>query len=645
MKKTSRRLFLKTTAIAGSGALLIPPNLLANVAQQRRPAGALYTLSQDLVETWGKRLLSLQVRDQQSQDYGGILSPDNQQVPGRSGDTIYPFFYLANYHNDHHYIDAALLLFNWMEKTVSQPDGSWLNEPVKGSWKGTTVFTATALGETYRLYAASMPSPFKRAMEARLKKAGIYIRDNFSMDYGNINYPLSATYCLSLLGTILDEPSFRHKATALAKEAQKFFTAQDHFIFGEGTPYYQPSEKGCYPIDVGYNVEESLPALVQYATFNKDEALLSLLKQSLHTHLAFMLPDGAWDNSWGTRNFKWTYWGSRTSDGCQPAFALMADADPVFYTAALANTQLLKSCTTNGLLYGGPHVAAHRVAPSVHHTFCHIKALVTVLTSGVSKQDPMLAAPLPRAVQSKARFFREIQTWILAKGDYRATVTGYDREYKSYQNGHPTGGALSLLWHSATGPLLAASMNEYQLFEAGNMSVDTDPLSMCLTPRLELRTGEGVFMNICDLHAVMETKEEKDTVTIITSANLVDKDQRLPGQGPIKCQITYALSAHQLVMKYSYDMHGDGQHPRIVLPIISRNGEAVTQVSPAVIEITKETALVRISSNANLIRLPTTNGRVFNYVPGLEAVPLAVEENNVEITIEVITQRPASLKR
>ena len=31
-------------------------------------------------------------------------------------------------------------------------------------------------------------------------------------------------------------------------------------------------------------------------------------------HLEFMLPDGAWDNSWGTRSFKWTYWGVKSSN-------------------------------------------------------------------------------------------------------------------------------------------------------------------------------------------------------------------------------------------------------------------------------------------------------------------------------------------
>ena len=44
----------------------------------------------------------------------------------------------------------------------------------------------------------------------------------------------------------------------------------------------------------------------------------------METHLEFMLPDGAWDNSWGTRSFKWTYWGGRTSDGFMGGYYLMA---------------------------------------------------------------------------------------------------------------------------------------------------------------------------------------------------------------------------------------------------------------------------------------------------------------------------------
>jgi hypothetical protein len=85
--------------------------------------------------------------------------------------------------------------------------------------------------------------------------------------------------------------------------------------------------------------------------------------------MEFMLPDGAWDNSWGTRNFKWTWWGSRTSDGCHPAYRLLADRDPRFAEVSRRNLALMAACTHDGLLYGGPHYRAAGYAPCIHHTF------------------------------------------------------------------------------------------------------------------------------------------------------------------------------------------------------------------------------------------------------------------------------------
>lgn len=637
MNKPSRRSFIKSTIVAGSGMYILPDYLKGNNIKTA-PTAELYSLCSRLADDWGRALLRLQVMDRSSKQYGGILSPDNKQVPGRCGDAIYPFFYLANVNNDHRYLDAAMLLYKWMEDTVSQPDGSWLNEPVKGAWKGITVFTATALGETLKLYGSGMTNDFRSSFEQRLKKAGEYIHDNFTMDYGNINYPVSATYCLSLLGELLDSTAFKEKGKKLAQQTMKFITAKDGFIYGEGTPYYQASNKGCYGIDLGYNVEESLPALVLYAKLTNDEEMLAAVTRSLHTHLEFMLPDGGWDNSWGTRNFKWTYWGSRTSDGCQPAYALMADKDPVFYKAALANTKLLEACTRDGLLHGGPHVASHKLLPSVHHTFCHIKALVTTLAHGNSiSKNNYPATVLPREQVYNIRFFSDIQTWLIAKGKYRATITGYDREYKETKNGHPTGGALSLLWHEDIGPLLVASMNEYQLFEAGNMQPDTDPLSMPLTPRIEMKPAADVYMNIADLSATIKEKHDKETITIETGSRLVNKNQENPLSGRIDCRVSYIFSAGKTVLQFAYEQPQGQAKPRIIIPVVSASGETMRVVSSSVIEIKKENATVRVSSNHALTILSTGNGRIFNYVPGLEAIPLAIDQNNAIVTIEVIS--------
>ncbi|MBS1601840.1 MAG: hypothetical protein JST42_04175, partial [Bacteroidetes bacterium] len=403
-KPVSRRQFILTTAAGSLGLAASYNSIAANPTPNPLPPPPfnprdptdLYTLSRTLTETWAKKLLDLQVTDQsQSNDYGGIRCPTEHIVHGRVGDTIYPFLHMARRTGDHQYIDASVLLFRWMEDNVSQPDGSWLNER-KDSWKGTTVFSAIALCEALHYHGELLDPSFRSAIEARLLKAGNFIYDTVNIDYGNINYPLSASYAMSLLARLLDEPRFKERARLLSQKAFGFFSPRDNLIFGEGTPYYQPSPKGCFSVDLGYNVEETLPNLVLYALLNNDEELLQRLTLSLRTHMEFMLPDGGWDNSWGTRNYKWTWWGSRTSDGCQPAFALLAGRDPRFYRVALKNTELLQRCTIDGLLYGGPHYASHHIPPSVHHTFCHIKALTTILDhSSGNPHSPDANSPSP----------------------------------------------------------------------------------------------------------------------------------------------------------------------------------------------------------------------------------------------------------
>ena len=646
-RPVSRRKFI-LSATAGSIGLATG-NLNRLVAAAALPFSAsgwqgadddLYSLSNSLTSTWATTLLDLQIKDTQSADYGGIRCPSFHNVHGRIGDTIYPFMHMARRTGDTRYMDASVLLFRWIEANVSQPDGSWLNEKTD-KWKGTTVFTVIALCEALRYHGDLMDPSFKSALNDRLVKAGEFIDTNFNMDFGNINYPISASYALSLLGTIQDRPKFREKGKSLAHQALKYFTRNNHFVFGEGTPYYQSSKKGCFSVDLGYNVEESLPSLALYGLLNKDEEILQMVTASLQTHMEFMLPDGGWDNSWGTRNYKWTYWGSRTSDGCQPAYALLADRDPRFYRVALKNTQLLQQCTLNGLLYGGPHYSTHHVLPSVHHTFCHIKALTTILdherpnekTTGKTST----ASLIPRETAYGLRFFEDIQTWLIATGKFRATVTSYDREYKAMHNGHASGGALSMLWHEQTGPLLVASMNAYQLVEAGNMQADSDPLSMPLTVRAELTINGVTYMNISCLDAIVKASHAGDRIVIQTNSRLVDKDQNDPPQGVVHCQTEYVFTPKKstLSLRCTSETVVYMKDIRIVVPVISSSSESVQAVGDNKIHIQKSKALLTVSANQPLTRLPVTGDRLFNFVPGLEAVPLAISKPAATIELAV----------
>lgn len=636
-RQVSRRKFIITTATGGVGLAMGNINRLVAAAASPFLAGdELYTLSHSLSATWAATLLGLQIKDSsQGADYGGLRCNGTQHIYGRIGDAIYPFMHMARRTGDSRYLDAATLLFRWIETNVSQPDGSWLNE-INDKWKGITAFTVIALCDAIRFHGDLMDPAFKSAINDRLTKAGEFIYTNFNIDFGNINYPVSGAYALSLLGTLQDNPKFKEKGKMLTRQAMKFFSSNNHFLFGEGTPYYEASKKGCFSVDLGYNVEESLPNLALYGLLNKDEELLGMVTASLQTHMEFMLPDGGWDNSWGTRNYKWTYWGSRTSDGCQPAYALLADRDPRFYRVALKNTQLLQRCTVNGLLMGGPHYNTHQVPVSIHHTFTHIKALTAILDHErpTIKED---GKKLPRENAYGLRYFKDIQTWLIATGKFRATVTGYDREYKAMHNGHATGGALTMLWHEQTGPLLAASMNSYQLVEAGNMQPNTDPHSMALTPRVELTSNGTTYMNICHLDAVVTTRQTKDTYIIQANSRLVDQDQKDPAEGPVYCYTEYTFTPHKVTLTLRCDKVPAGYKNklRIVVPVISSSAEKVLATGNNKLVIQKNKARVTISSGQLLTRLETTGTRFFNFVPGLEAIPLAIYGNSCTIDISV----------
>jgi len=171
------------------------------------------------------------------------------------------------------------------------PDGSWTVIPNPKSWRGISVFGAIALAEALHHHGHILPEDIHQKWKARLAKVGEYIFKNFDMTFTNI------------------------RSRTLAKEIKNWFTSPNYLIFGETKkPSTRKSDKGLSGVDLGYNVEETLNGVVQYAVLEKDEELLKLLTKSLEGHLHFMLPDGAWDNSWGTRQFKWSYWGSRTTD-------------------------------------------------------------------------------------------------------------------------------------------------------------------------------------------------------------------------------------------------------------------------------------------------------------------------------------------
>jgi hypothetical protein len=637
----TRRELLRLSAVgvAGAGAnLLFPQWSLAAHDQNEKAAPSLENLPSrstnlysELLKTWCDGLLARQVPPIHDPALrGGLLCPACALIHGRCGDAVYPLLRIARTTGESKYIQAAILVHEWSERHVSRPDGSWVNDVTLSSWKGITVFHAIALAEALHHHGSLLDASTRRQWTDRLALAAKFLDRFITIETGNINYPVTSTFCFAACSQALEEPRYLDRARQLAHTVLEYFTPNG-FLFGEGHPLKGVTAKGCRPVDLGYNVEESLPSLALYALVANDKIVLDQVVASLRTHIEFMLPDGAWDNSWGTRNYKWSWWGSRTSDGCHPAYVLLAEHEPRFREAAWRNLELMASCTHDGLLYGGPHYFVHGDLPCVHHTFTHAKALATVLDRGGTDVQTQERLVLPREEAYGLRSYPEIATQLVAIGDWRATVTEYDWEYVEHVQaggagrggGHVTGGALSVLFHRVLGPLLTASMTHYQIIEISNQQMHGDYPHMELTPRLEAVDGGQVYSSGCDLHGAAEITRTAGQITFDVHGRLLPPTNP-HAAGGIMLRLGYKFTTESVEISAT-PVAAESESLHLIIPVISNHDEVVERIDPKTIRISKAKGNLIIRTNARDGFDNRSAERTFNLVPGFECLPLTVK--------------------
>ena len=500
---------------------------------------------------------------------------------------------MARTTGDSKYIQAALLVHEWTEQQVSRSDGSWINEVDLNPWKGITVFHAVALAEALHHHGSLLDASTRRRWTDRLARAVKFLDGYMTIETGNINYPVTSAFCFAICGQVLGDSHYLDRARQVAHTTLEYFTPKG-LLFGEGHPQRAVTPKGCRPVDLGYNVEESLPSLALYALATNDQQVLDRVISALRTHMEFMLPDGAWDNSWGTRNYKWTWWGSRTSDGCHPGFVLLADHEPKFREVAWRNLQLMAECTHNGLLYGGRHYFNHGDLPCVHHTFTHAKALAVVLDRATGALLPTQRLSLPREEAYGLKSYREIGTWLAAIGDWRATVTEYDWENEEHEHrggpwpggGHASAGALSLLYHRALGPILVASMTQYQIIEICDQQATRDYPQMTLTPRIECAAGDRVYTSLSDLEAALTASATPQQITFAAEGRLLTAAHQSIAEGDVHYHLAYRLTEAKVEIVARTDPAGPAP-ARFILPVVSPHEEAAEHIDPKTVRVTK----------------------------------------------------------
>ena len=578
--------------------------------------------SQTLLQTWCDGLIAHQIAE--GENRGGLHCPACDFVHGRCGDAVYPLLALFSRNKNEKYRRAALEVFDWSQRHVSQADGSFLNENYVGAWKGITCFSALSLGEALRHHGEHLTPEIRQIWLERLRYAADFLLDWMDFETGDINYPISTAAALALAWALLGDEKYRKRARELAYFGLEHFTANG-LLWGEGPRAKDDlSPRGLRPIDVGYNVEESLPNLALYGELMGDERVLEAVAVSLRAHLPYLMPDGGWDAGWCSRQYKWTYWGSRTSDGCAFGFATLQERDPQFSTAAALNLRLLAACTHEGLLFGGPHLHSRGIKPCIHHTFCHAKGLAAALDIGFSGEGHSALEKPADGV----REWSEAAVFQVVCGDWRASVTANDLPHSSKRGGTPSGGALSLLWHAKTGPLCVASMNDYVRYEGDNMQkAQSEAEKFVLTPRLEFQRDDALFSSLHDSAAHIEWREEAGIFEIVATGELKNP----PGlAADAKYRLAYRFSPSNFELDISCALRG----VRLILPLVSPKGEAFW-IQGNTCEIHKPNATVRAQIEGGQWENLAPE-RVFNFVPGFEALPLtAILNGETRISLAI----------
>ncbi|RRD93704.1 hypothetical protein EII17_11365 [Clostridiales bacterium COT073_COT-073] len=579
----------------------------------------------NLLKTWLDALLKYQLsHENMPETDGALLCPACMVVHGRCHDAVYPLIYMAEQTGDPKYLKAAKKLFAWAEHLLCD-NGGFYND-AQSQWQGITAFSAVALYDILRFHGHFIDAGWKAEIEERLRQNSEWVYQNIDLQSTiNINYLAAAAAVMAVSGKYFKREDYQCRAGELAQLCRQHFT-EDALIFGEGSPRQEITPKGCRPVDIGYNVEETLPSLLLYAQTAGDQEVMAAVKESMHRHLAFMLPDGAWDNSMGSRSFKWTYWGSRTSDGCQAAYALCHE-QAVFQEAADRNIELYQKCTHHGLLYGGPDYFVHGEKPCLHHSICHAKVLATVLNHGLPEFSGL---KLPVETAKTVQYFKALDTYKIKKDQWYITFTGYDHPYM--KGGHASGGAITMLWHPLTGPVMLSGMTEYQLREPHNMQLSRQSkMHQSLTFRLTYYQGQTEYSSCEDFSVRLTVAETPDQVSVKAEGEL--KNSHHDGLAdPIRYQLDYQCYKDQIKINGRL-LNVRQREVEVILPIIGRHTQAfIRQEKELIFDRVK--ARIRVFTDQQIAEPEP----VFSLVPGFEAWKIKIKPDQTDefaVTIKI----------
>ncbi|MBQ2629110.1 MAG: hypothetical protein IJG13_05470, partial [Kiritimatiellae bacterium] len=504
---------------------------------------------------------------------GGMVCPACGFLHGRICDSVYAFAVEWKRTGESKYLRAAERAVDWTERNMLRPEGFYKND-AQSTWFYTTVFSQIAFYKTLSRFSGCIPEATRR------KWHGIYVRQSewlhsyFLRPDANpvVNYWGNFSEAMAEAGLYLREPKYTRVARDTLEKLLCVAFTQEGLLKGEGPPLYDPSSvRGNFRVDFGYNLEETLPALLNAAEILGDAAAEERILKSALLQLEVLLPDGAIDNSFGARSSKWTYSGSRTSDGVLPLLAKLERRQVGWARRAAERVVALhgRLTGTDGLLAGGLHYADAGEPACIHHTFTHVKALAEWLELTEGVDPPIENVLMPREQAPKCIEFPSMSSVLVGVGPWRASFSASD----AYVQSGPAdvrrlsvgGGSPTLLWHEKVGPVLAATQYDFFYVEPPNQQDqrhDTD----VLTTNSRLVSADGRFCNVCDVGARVKGEMKDGVFRYRADGHLTSVE----GEVSSAFEIEYALDAEKYFARVKSPAGG-----RYYFPIVAGRDVAV----------------------------------------------------------------------
>jgi hypothetical protein len=562
-------------------------------------------------------LLTTQITDKSDANYGALVSPstnpDNHAMHSRAAEAVYPLAVAYKHSKDEKYAKAALPLGDWLISLQTQA-GSWIEEwPSTSGWDGTSADQLISLSNAYVILKDHLTPQEDAAWVGSISRCADWIEANFPK--GNINYvPTGAVALLSASRAIASpKPSWLTKAASLMQQTTDAIN-EESLLTGEGMG-----------VDLGYNIAQSIGFIAMYGRMLPSPAHIESAAALLKAHEYFMYPNGAIDNSWGTRSFKWDLEsGTKTAPGVFFSFALLADKDPAFQRGAqLALSYLHQHGQDDkGWLVYGPHAFRHATSnpPDNYSTFARAQSIATAVEFA---PEAASVGMLPADQKNWLKQFASVKTGIFRTDKLMGTITSYGAIGSYPRESMARGGSISALWfegYGSTGFLQVSSPTVYARTEALHMPIESTLLP--LTPRIESATGT-YYASVLDDKATITMSQDAAGVHATTGGALKSVAGASSGT---TYTWTYEFAADSFTKEVKVS---SGANLRIVEPFVDDTGNqykldgadtfTITTASGSVYQL-KVTA----SSGAYTLSTGTDRAKYWAPFPGIDCYPLII---------------------